>query len=211
MRLARVTFVLLLLTAGTAFADKSVSVKTVYNDDTDTFRTRGQVTLDVPLQSVTEVAGKLNEYRRWALREINTKANGKSFIIQLRDLSHTSGGPFGHGLFRLKYDVDLVWPFGSKNQHIDFAVLDVNPNPKGGLDRLTVALHGPNKIIKTFSLVLIAFGDEKRAVVDFEAQVQLTGFIDTFFPLSVYRRNIEYRIVKVIRNLKVFLRAKMPK
>ena len=68
-----------------------------------------------------------------------------------------------------------------------------------------MALYGKSAIIKKYDVSMTASGNATTSAVDFSAEVKLQGFIDTFFPLSVYRRNIEYRIVKVIANLREFL------
>ena len=108
------------------------------------------------------------------------------------------------GHFIVGYDIDLVWPFGRTDQTIQFAVVH-NHHPAGGISALVLSLWGQNRAIKTFHLSLYGHGTHEVSQIDFEAKVQLTGWIDVFFPLSVYRKNIEQRVVKVIVNLRRYL------
>ena len=120
-------------------------------------------------------------------------------------MKHRPGLPHGKGRFVIRFDVDLIWPFKRKNQTIKFGIREARLRPEGGIDRLVVGLYGKSAIIKQYDVSMEASGTENASAVDFVAEVKLQGFIDTFFPLSVYRRNIEYRIVKVIANLREFL------
>lgn len=191
---------LLLTTA--AFAADGVTTRTHYDDDDDAFVTTGRVVLDVPFATVTRVAAAYDRYRDWALVDINQKPDGDDFITQLRDVRYLAGGAAGRGAFDLTYDVDLVWPFGSEGDILRFAVKRERRHPAGGVDQLAVELGGESGLIEQFDLVLTARPHPKGAVVDFESRTRFVGIVDTFFPLSVYRKNVEWRIGKVIGNLK---------
>ena len=97
--LIRLFLMVCVLCPSLAGAVKGVTVMTTYDDDLDTFFTEGEVKLRVPIKHLAKVAGDLDGYRRWALRGINVKANGKSFIIKLRDVRHYPGRPMGKGHF----------------------------------------------------------------------------------------------------------------
>lgn len=184
-----------------AGAESSVVTRTVYDDDTDAFVTTGRVVLDVPFATVIRVAAAYPAYRDWALHGINRKPGGGEFITLLHDVRYRPGAAAGRGAFDVVYDVDLVWPFGSKGDVLRFAVREARA-VEGGIDRLSVALGGDSALIDTFDLVLNARPHPRGAVVDFQSRTVFVGVVDTFFPLSVYRRNIEWRIAKVISNLK---------
>lgn len=188
--------------ATAAAAADGVTTRTVYDDDADTFVTTGRVVLDVPFATVTRVAAAYDRYRDWALVEINQKPDGGEFITMLRDVRYLAGGAGGRGAFDVTYDVDLVWPFGSEGDILRFAVKRDRHHPDGGVDQLAVELGGDSRLIEAFDLVLTARPHPKGAVVDFESRTRFVGVVDTFFPLSVYRKNIEWRIGKVIGNLK---------
>jgi hypothetical protein len=202
--------IILILMPAQAFAAPGMEVKTTYDDERDRFITKGEIHLATPVTAVQTVAARFEEYGRWALRGINLKASGKPFIIQLRTVEFFPGPPYGKGYFQVGFDVDLIWPFGRKNQTIMFGIVDARPATNGGIHRLEVDLYGPSRFIKGFKIVLVALAKADRSAVLFEAEVKLTGFVDTFFPLSVYRRNIEYRVVKVIENLRYFLTTGRP-
>jgi len=192
-----------LLLCGPAAAAEGVSTRTVYDDDREAFITSGKVELDVPFETVSRVAAAFGRYGHWSLRDINRKPGGKSFITQLHQLHYRPGGS-ARGAFDLVYDVDLVWPFGSEGDILRFAVREVKPaaGVSDGIERIAVELGGDSAIIEAFDLVLEASGDSERSVVRFRSETRFVGIVDTFFTLSVYRRNIEWRIAKVIRNLK---------
>jgi len=192
--------------SGPSQAD-AVQTHTWYDDDHDEFRTRGHVDLDLPLSTVTQVAAAFDEYRLWALRKINQKKNGDAFITLLKDVRFRAGtGKMG--AFAVTYDLDLVWPFGSEGEHLLFAVRTRRPHPAGGIDRLVVGLGEESALLNSFHLELEATGDERRSRVSFYARVEILGVVDTFFTLGRYRRNIEYRIVKVVQNLGVWLKSR---
>lgn len=193
---------LLLALPATAPAADGVTTATTYDDDDDAFVTRGQVILDVPFTTVTRVAAAYAAYRTWALRDINHKPDGDPFITKLHDVRYRPGAAAGRGAFDLVYDVDLVWPLGSEGDILRFAIKDARPTPDGGVDRLAVTLGGDSALIDAFDLVLEARPHPRGAIVDFNSRTRFVGIVDTFFPLSVYRKNIEWRIARVITNLK---------
>lgn len=190
-----------------AVAADRVHTHTVYDDDTDTYITKGRVEIDVPFAQVVQVAGAFTRYRDWALRGINRRPGGKTFITQLHDVLYHPGGAKGRGVFDVVYDVDLVWPFDSEGEVIRFAVTEVVRPPSGGVQRLAVRLGGDSLLIERFSLVLWAIDRGDGSTVRFESRTRFVGLVDTFFTLSVYRRNIEWRIGKVIRNLRAHVEA----
>jgi len=199
------TSILFLGAPSQSFGAPDLSVQTTYDDDRDVFITTGTVHLESSVDALQTVAGHLSQYGRWALRGINIKASGKPFIIKLRSVDFLPGPPYGKGHFKVGFDVDLVWPFRRKGQTIKFGVVEARKAPPAGIDRLEIDLYGSSRFIKGFRIVLVALPNGEGSAVAFKAEVKLTGFIDTFFPLGVYRRNIEYRVVKVIENLRYFL------
>ena len=203
--LRSVLILVALLGPSHATAQNELTVGTVYVDKTDTFVTKGTVQLSHPVDRVARVAADLHAYHRWVLEKINVRQDGKPYIIKLNSVIYRPGLPHGLGHFVVGYDIDLVWPFGRENQEIKFAVVHKPPHPAGGISALVLNLWGDNRAIKTFSLSLYGRGTHTVSHIDFIANVQLTGWIDVFFPLSVYRKNIEQRVVKVIVNLRAYL------
>ncbi len=202
--------VLLIACFAAPAAAKEVNARTVYDDDEDVFITSGWVGLEVPLPVLARVAGDFATYGDWSLRGINRKASGKKFITLLNAVRFLPGGAGGRGAFDVHFDIDLVWPFGSTDNIIRFGIKQARTLPGGGVDRLEVTLHGENTLLDDFHLVLEATGDDKVSIVRFRSRVKVDGFFDTFFTLDTYRRNVEYRIVKVIENLKHHLDQRGP-
>ncbi|MGC6418973.1 MAG: hypothetical protein ACON3Z_17735 [Bradymonadia bacterium] len=191
---------LLLVPVGAVDAQQ-FTVSTHYDDDRDVFVTTGQLKLPVSLERVTRFAAEFGQYRDWALKGINQKASGRSFIVQLRDLSYVAGKPSRHGHFIVKFDVDLVWPFKERDSQIKFKLDRLRRHGQDGVDMMALSLYGESRFIRAFDLVLSAMPQANGSAVSFRSEVELSPVVDTFFPLSVYRRNIEYRIAKVILNI----------
>jgi len=186
-------------------------VNTVYESERDVFITVGRVDMPCGLGPLTTLAARFGEYRNWSLRGINEKASGKAFIIKLLDVVHRPGTPGRLGHFAITFDVDLSWPFRERGSTIKFGVNNVRRYKEDGIDRMSVRLFGVNRIIKRFELDLAAEGDDTNSSLQFKAIVKLHPVVDAVFPLSVYRKNIEYRIAKVVLNLRDQLARQMPK
>jgi len=182
-------------------AAHSVETQTRYDDDTDEYTTSGQVRLDVPFDTLARVAGDFVRYRDWALRDING-AGERDFITLLRDVRFRPRGDAGLGIFTLRFDVDLVWPVGSEDNLIHFRVAQAVPAPNGGVREMRVKLYGTNVMIDEFMVRLRALPDGAGSRVKFSSRVRFDGFFDTFLSMARYKRNVEWRIVKVIQNLK---------
>jgi len=165
------------------------------------------VALDVPYSTLTRVAGEYSKYRVWALEGIN--GNGeRDFITLLRDVRFQFRPRSTVGFFVLRFDVDLVWPFGSQGNQIRFAVRGATPSEGGGVRDLHLGLLGENIMIDDFDVRLVAEPAGAGSVVRFRSRVRFDGFFDTFLSMSRYKRNVEWRIVKVIKNLKAYVEAK---
>ena len=190
---------------------RPLSVNTSYETKRDVFITIGHVTMPCGLEPLTELAARFESYRDWALRGINKKASGKAFIIKLLDVAHRPGTPGPQGHFAITFDVDLSWPFRERGSTIKFGVDRVRRYKQNGIDRMSVSLFGVNRLIKRFELELAADGDQVSSRLAFKAVVKLHPVVDTFFPIGVYRKNIEYRIAKVVLNLRDQLARTMTK
>ncbi len=179
----------------------AIHTKTLYDDERDEYTTFGSVRLDVPFDTLTRVAGDFAHYRDWSLKGINADGD-RDFISLLRDVRFRPRGSEGLGIFSLKFDVDLVWPFGSANNLIHFKVVRATPAPGGGVREMRVKLFGDNVMIDDFSLRLIAEPNGPGSRVRFNSRTRFDGFFDTFLSMARYKKNVEWRIVKVIKNLK---------
>lgn len=179
----------------------AISTRTLYDDHLDEYTTSGSVRLDVPFDTLTGVAGDFAHYRDWALKGINGGGE-RDFITLMRDVRFRPRGSDGLGIFSLTFDVDLVWPFGSTSNLIHFRVVRATPAPNGGVREMQVQLFGDNVMIDAFSLRLTAEPDGPGSRVRFSSRTRFDGFFDTFLSMARYKRNVEWRIVKVIGNLK---------
>ena len=77
--------------------------------------------------------------------------------------------------------------------------------PENYLKKITKpAVEGLADLVAT----LVAEPAGAGSVVRFRSRVRFDGFFDTFLSMSRYKRNVEWRIVKVIKNLKAYVEAK---
>ena len=206
----------LCLTVGVARSEVR-QIKTHFDDDADVYVTTGYLELEVPLDELAVAAADFHGYAKWALNDINRNASGDPYITLIRGVEFKTGRPLGMGHFAVRFDVDLIWPFGSKNEVIRFGVMHLKERADGpGIERLTYDLFEDSSVLKTFHLDLHAVGDGQRSRVNFKARVKLSSLLDTFFSMSAYKKNIEYRIVKILKNLRDYtaeerrLREKKP-
>jgi hypothetical protein len=174
---------------------------TTYDSDRDFFKTTGHVVVNVKIDLLSQIAGGFGAYRDWAMYEINQAKNGQDYSIIFQDVKYRAGGRGGLGIFRIYFDLDWPWPFGTKNKELDFAILTATPNEHGGINRLVIDLEKTGALLKTFRLDIAAKAFDQGSRVDFVAKVKFNGLVDTFFSLARFRQNIEYRVVKVILNL----------
>jgi hypothetical protein len=201
MRLTLITIVLTCMSLS-AFAQRP-QVKTHYDDDIDAYVTQGVIKVGVPLDDLATMAAAFKTYRQWALLGINRNASGTPYMTILNRVTYHPDRPFGKGHFAILFDVDLIWPFGSDDNVVIFGITHATPRENGpGIGRLAVTLHGDNSLLKRFEIDLTATGDEKDSQVNFRGVVKLNSLVDAFFSLEGYRKNIEYRIIKVLKNLR---------
>ena len=195
-----------LVWAGVALAGKP-STKAWYDDDSGTFTSTGTVPVAVSLSRLGVIAGDFRNYRKWALRQINQKPKGGKFNVLIRDVYYRPGGSAGHGAFDLIYDVNLIWPFGSKDNMATFDIVKVSKRADGGIDRMVCKLGKTNKLLDRFDIDLRAEGNENESRVVFRNDVKFVSLVNAFFSLKQYKKNIEWRVIKVLDNLRVQLQT----
>ena len=199
----------LVASSASGVAAGDVETHTRYDEETSVYGTDGRVTLGVPIGDLARVAAGFSAYRTWALRGINgDDDNSRDFITLLRDVDYRNGGRQRVGVFEIEFDVDLIWPFGSEGNVIAFDLVEarhVAGSKTNGVDRIRVVLSTKSAVLETFSLTLEAKGKGEESEVRFTCRVKFVGLIDTFFSMKRYKKNIEWRIVKVVKNLKYHL------
>ncbi len=174
--------------------------ETSYNSQESLYITDGYIELDVPLKELASVASDFKSFDNWALFDINgTKEEPKDFISLIRSLQFIEKKNLG--MFIIGYDIDLIWPFGSTGNEIGFSIDQANYS-NGQIKDLHIGIGGYSTIIKHFLLKLGVEGDKNKSIIRFHCETRLASFIDLFLSLSVYKKNIEWRVIKVIKNLR---------
>ena len=166
--------------------------------------------IDVPLDRLCEVAGDFVSYGQWTLYSINNRPEGGRFTILLKAVDYERTADSNHGVFNVKYDLDVIWPFGRTDQVIPFVIHKAVKRPEGGVDHLEIVLGNDSLLLDTFKVILLASGDAKKSVIRFKSEVAFASLVNPFFNLAGFRKNIEWRIVRVLKNLKRRLQPSMP-
>ena len=178
----------------------NVETATRYDETTSSFVTTGTVKFDVSRPLLSRVAGDFAGYGRWALKGVNGSAgNDKGFLTLLRSLTfHESSSP---PYFQVLYDIDVVWPFGSTGNVIRFALIDVERDAIGPT-RLVASLADSSIAVERFVLEMKLSGNESESRVDFRCETKLTPWLNVFFNLEAFRRNVSWRLVQVLHNFR---------
>jgi hypothetical protein len=184
-------------------------VMTSHDSSASLYRSVGRILLPVDLKVATSVILDFSEYSKWALDDINgDDANSQKFIALLRGMEflvtpekNSKDAP-EEGVFDVFYDVDLIWPFGSKNNRVQLKVRGLERDSLGQVKRLRMELAQSTLVLSSFFVLFEVKADtDRKAWVDFQCETQFAGWIDTFFSVERYKRNIEWRLMKLMRNL----------
>ena len=181
----------------------TVSTKSEYDGERDEYSTFGQVHLDVPFDTLVRVASDFPRYPQWSLEGLNGEGE-RAVTTIMRGLRFRPRGGEGLGVFSLTFDVDLVWPFGSTGNLIHFKVTKSALATSGGTHEVRVRLFGDNILLDEFSLHLTAEPDGHGSRLRFHLQTRFDSFFDAFVSMARYRKSIEWRVTKVVRNLKLY-------
>lgn len=201
--------ILLGAVSGTSVWASQNEVVTSHDSSASLYRSVGRVALPVDdLKVATSVILSFKEYGDWALLGINgDEGNSQKFIALLKGMDFLEGSEKGsstsaEGLFDVLYDVDLIWPFGSKNHRVQLRVGGLERDESGQVKRLRLDLSQSNLVLSSFSVLFEVTSDTDRNVwVDFQCETRFAGWIDTFFNVERYKRNIEWRLMKLMGNL----------
>lgn len=192
-----------LLTVMPTWASESLETSTFYDKQRDLYVTAGTALIDGTLAQLGYAAGDYSKYRDWSLAGINGDAdNPRRFISLVQDIRYRRGDSKQY--FDITYDIDLIWPFGSKGNQLPFEISGEEWDGKE-LRRMVASLAGDSFFIDRFDLSLELIKVSGSSAVKFVCEMKLAPIIDAFFSLEKYRKNIEWRVLKVIRNLQGYV------
>ncbi len=188
--------ILFLLFILSSVAVSAIEVTTVYTDD-HYYVSSGFVDIDFPAETLSALLTDFVHYRNWALKGLDGRDEvSKEFIGILRDVAYLPA----EEVFVLYYDINLSWRFGSKGHTVRF-ILKQERSSEGLIRRLSLKLEEKSSTLKDagFYMVLTPYGSSAR--IKATARVKFTWLINLFFRLERYRRNVDWRIERIIENL----------
>ena len=177
----------------------AINAETIYNKD-HYYITSGLVYLDIPAKELSDIITDYAGYRNWALKGIDGKdPRSKKFNIILADIIFQEISQN----FMLLFDLNLVWPFGSKGNKVYFDIIK-DFTSTGIIKTIEYRLSKPTPLVPWASLSIEVFEHLSECKIYFKCKIKLAWFVDIFFTLKGYKKNIEMRIIQIIRNLKRF-------
>lgn len=188
-----------------AHALDQMETTTYYDKDTDAYITTGTAKINGSIARLGMATSEYDKYRVWSLEGINGGAsNPRRFISLIRDIQYRKAE--GKQYFDVTYDVDLIWPFGSTGNQLPF---EITGEVWDGelLQRMVASLAADSFFIDRFDLSLELIEVAGSSAVKFVCQMKLSPIVDAFFSLEKYRKNIEWRILRVIGNLQGYVAA----
>lgn len=189
----------LLTMTHTGWGNGIITSSTQFDKKIDAYVTTGEVLSPIPVSHLATIANNFSNYNNWALKGINGgEGNPHKFLLQIREMTYIQREPWGR--FQVNYDIDLLWPLGRKGNLITFDIVDATYKEKM-IKSLTIDLQEKSLFINTFRLHLEMDTQQKQSRIRFHSTVKLASLIQLFFNLNNYKRNIEWRIIKVIKNL----------
>ncbi len=180
-----------------------LEMTTRYVGDQKTFVTTGQLDVKDHSAKLVEVVGNLSSYNEWALHQINVRPGGDTFVVHIQDLVHQPQ----KGRFVALYDLDLTWPFNLEGQRLELVPAEeessLDQPDEAALCRQKLKLGEPTFTLQSFDVHLRCLKKaSEAAVLEFSFRVKLSALLNVFFTESLYRGNVEARLVRVMLNLK---------
>lgn len=181
------------------FAGADIEAQTYFDDERNVYVTTGKAPIDGFINRLGAAAADYPRYREWSLIDINGDSdNSRRFISIIRDIEYQPALP--RKFFDVTYDVDLIWPFGSEGKHLMFEIFPAAWEQEE-LRKLTIRLAEENFFLDQFDLTMELEEQNQSSELKFLFEMKLASFVDIFFSLEKYKKNIEWRIVRVIKNL----------
>jgi hypothetical protein len=134
-----------------------------------------------------------SNYEAWAFTGLDGKDPVSArYIGLLTHLKYTAPD-----IMVIVYDVNLPWPFGSKDNEARFTVRHFEAD---GREHILFEMEKPSIATESVTLEMTMDSGNMSERVEYRASIRFTWLIDSFFSLPRYRRNIEQRIFRVLDN-----------
>lgn len=177
-------------------------LKTYYNDD-GYYITEGSVVVPVPVFLANRIISDYRHYNRWALKGMDGRDPiSKEFIGILKDVRYLHPETL-----EVYYDVNLPWPFGMKDKSVRFAI---DSSIYSGMDyiKMSFTMDQEAAALENSSLQFEVVGNERESEILFTFGLKFTPLVNLFFSLPSYKKNIEWRIIRVLKNFNTYAMSK---
>lgn len=178
------------------------NVETRYGDD-GYYITHGSVSVPVPVFLANRIISDYRHYNRWALKGMDGRDPiSKKFIGLLKDVRFIPPNTL-----EVYYDVNLPWPFGMKDKSVRFAI---DSSIYSGRDYIKMAFTMDQEAaaLEDSYLEFEVVGNEERSEILFSFGLKFTPLVNLFFSLPSYKKNIEWRIIRVLENFNTYAVSK---
>lgn len=159
--------------------------------------TTGTVILSITPDRVSAVLEDFAHYYRWALKGLDGKD----------PVSRKHMGIFKNVIFREKarqivliYDVNLIWPFGSKNNEFPLNIISMKYR-NGHLKSYTLTFTESGPTIKSMLITLSIDGNHGSSILKINCTTDFTWLVDTVINTRIYKKSIADRIIQLANNI----------
>lgn len=192
--------ILCLLTA----ASLAVAIPVSTTKSSNRYNTEGAVYFQVPYSNVHRVLTDYSNYNAWLLNGLNGKDDvSKNFLLIMKEITYTTNGR----AFILTYDINFIWPFGSTGNQLTLGI-DAS-NTVGKAHTLRLFPLAPISFIDDVVITILISNDNARGTAaDFAVTILIAPILDFFFSMDLYKRNIEWRVLRIVENLTEYITTK---
>ncbi len=161
------------------------------------YYTRGIVPLSLPPAKVSAILSDFAHYSRWALKGLDGKD----------PVSRKHIGIFKNVVYRKKehkviliYDINLFWPFGSKNNEFPLDIVSMKYE-HNRLKSYTLSYTKPGPTINSMLIKVSIIDREKLSAIDISCTTDFTWLIDPIMSVKQYKKSIGGRIMILGKNI----------
>ena len=161
--------------------------------------------LRFPFPRVEAVCAEVSAYKDWIFRGINgSPGNPRDFLVLMRHLEHFYSGK-RQIFLKVSYDLDLP-VFRREGQALYFKYSSQNISSKASqqqreyLISLSEQFGGSLAVDKLNFKISVSKYGVSQSYVRFVSQTRFAYIVDLFFDMEKYKKNVEWRILQIIRN-----------
>ncbi|MBI4979498.1 MAG: hypothetical protein HZC28_18620 [Spirochaetes bacterium] len=172
-----------------------------YKSNDNRYVSEGTVHFDRPYTNIRHYLTDFDRYNAWAFRGLSGDDQvSKNFVLLLKGLTYAAAA----NVFTVAYDVNLIWPFGSRQNTL---VLGVTDSDTIRARSIRFALSTPSILVNEAVVILTMSPSGSGSDVHFYTIISVNSFFSLFFTMDTYKANVEWRIRRVIDNLVTYIKG----